>query len=178
LRKLIALSVLAVVMAATSTAHATTLRLWHKPWSQMTTRQKTNYLKRQIWHDRSIIRYQRNHGGFTGVEVRWAHQSLRIAAHSLVKMRQTAHVVGGSDLGAWMCIHKYEGSWTDAGDPYWGGLQMDRTFMATYGSDFIREFHGLANVWPVWAQIQAARRARVTRGYSPWPKTAHLCGLY
>lgn len=77
-----------------------------------------------------------------------------------------------------MCIHSYEGSWTDSGDPYWGGLQMDRLFMAHYGADFEREFHGFANVWPVWAQIAAARRARDSgRGYSPWPNTARMCGL-
>ncbi len=24
----------------------------------------------------------------------------------------------------WLCIHSREGSWSDTGDPYWGGLQM------------------------------------------------------
>jgi len=33
---------------------------------------------------------------------------------------------------AWLCIHRYEGSWRDSGDPYWGGLQMDRGFMHSY----------------------------------------------
>ena len=32
----------------------------------------------------------------------------------------------------WLCIHRFEGSWRDAGDPYWGGLQMDRGFISTY----------------------------------------------
>ena len=32
----------------------------------------------------------------------------------------------------WLCIHRFEGSWSDDGDPYWGGLQMDRGFMRTY----------------------------------------------
>lgn len=78
---------------------------------------------------------------------------------------------------AWMCIHSHEGSWTDLGDPYWGGLQMDRGFMTTYGSDFIRRFGGYANVWPVWAQMEAAERAFQVRGFSPWPNTARACGL-
>ncbi len=26
----------------------------------------------------------------------------------------------------WLCIHHYEGSWTDPNAPYYGGLQMDR----------------------------------------------------
>lgn len=177
MRKLLALSALVgwLLLSATSTAQAAILRLQHKPWSQMTTAQKTSYLKRQIQHDHGIIRWQQNHGGFTGAEVHWAHVSLHIAAQNLHKLQQ--RIVGGSDLAAWMCIHKYEGSWTDSGDPYWGGLQMDKTFMSTYGADFERMFHGYANVWPVWAQIEAARRARATRGYSPWPNTARLCGL-
>lgn len=89
---------------------------------------------------------------------------------------------GGGDMAAWLCIHRYEGSWTDSGAPYWGGLQMDIGFQETYGSDFMHKW-GTANNWPIWAQIEAARRARDGynghggRGYNPWPNTAHYCGL-
>jgi hypothetical protein len=79
---------------------------------------------------------------------------------------------------AWLCIHSYEGAWNDSGDPYWGGLQMDRGFMATYGSDMIRRYHGFANVWPPLAQMVVAERAFASgRGFSPWPNTARYCGL-
>lgn len=90
---------------------------------------------------------------------------------------------------AWLCIHRYEGSWTDTGDPYWGGLQMDRSFMRTYGWDFMRKHHGAyANRWTPREQMIAANRARVgvdwrgshwpgPRGYTPWPNTARMCGL-
>jgi hypothetical protein len=77
----------------------------------------------------------------------------------------------------WECIHQYEGSWSDTGDPYWGGLQMDRSFISSYGWDFIKRFGGYANVWPVWAQMQAAERAYRSRGFAPWPNTARMCGL-
>lgn len=88
----------------------------------------------------------------------------------------------------WLCIHSHEGSWTDSGDPYWGGLQMDRGFMETYGPDFIRRYkhidgQGFANVWPDWVQMVAAERAfsgyggHGGRGYGPWPNTARYCGL-
>src|SRR5215471_18639237 len=33
----------------------------------------------------------------------------------------------------WMCIHRYEGSWTDPNAPFWGGLQMDESFQKAYG---------------------------------------------
>jgi len=89
----------------------------------------------------------------------------------------------------WMCIHRYEGSWRDVGDPYWGGLQMDKSFMLTYGLDFVRRHRGgWANTWTPREQMIAANRARVGvdwrgshwpgwRGYTPWPNTARMCGL-
>src|SRR2546423_11235830 len=33
----------------------------------------------------------------------------------------------------WLCIHRYEGRWSDAEAPYYGGLQMDLTFQRHYG---------------------------------------------
>lgn len=79
---------------------------------------------------------------------------------------------------AFMCIHRYEGSWTaNTGNGYYGGLQMDRSFMGSYGADAIRRY-GLAHVWPPHVQIIVADRARRTgRGYGPWPNTARMCGL-
>jgi hypothetical protein len=78
---------------------------------------------------------------------------------------------------AWLCIHRFEGSWSDAGDPYWGGLQMDRGFMLTYApSSLLRR--GWADRWTPLEQMWVAERAmRSGRGYSPWPTTARFCGL-
>lgn len=89
------------------------------------------------------------------------------------------------DVGSvptWVCIHNHEGAWNDTGDPYWGGLQMDRGFMATYGPDFIRAHagegsggEGLADSWTPREQMVAAHRAWLTRGYGPWPRTRIPC---
>lgn len=79
------------------------------------------------------------------------------------------------ELRAWMCIHRYEGSWTDSGGPYWGGLQMDFSFQATYGGWLLRH-KGTADHWSPLEQIWVAVRASHTRGFSPWPNTAHYCG--
>jgi hypothetical protein len=78
---------------------------------------------------------------------------------------------------AWQCIHRYEASWSDTGDPYWGGLQMDWDFMRKYGSYLLR-LKGPASNWsPVeqmWVAEEALRRGR---GFYPWPNTARFCGL-
>ena len=69
---------------------------------------------------------------------------------------------------AWVCIHRHEGAWNDSGDPYWGGLQMDRGFMRAYGRDMIARHHGgLADTWTPAEQIVVAERAYASRGFAP-----------
>ena len=80
------------------------------------------------------------------------------------------------DLGGWLCIHHYEGSWTDSGSPYWGGLQMDYSFQARYGGWLLRH-KGTADHWSPLEQIWVAVRAWRARGFSPWPNTAQYCGM-
>lgn len=76
----------------------------------------------------------------------------------------------------WLCIHRYEGSWTDPNAPYYGGLQMDLEFQATYGPDLLRR-KGTADHWTPLEQMWVAERAYKTRGFQPWPNTARYCGL-
>jgi hypothetical protein len=111
--------------------------------------------------------------------------SLRVALHSpralrywrlqALRVRRLAadppHKLG------WLCIHQYEGSWGDSGDPYWGGLQMDRGFMETYAPRVLLR-GGWADRWTPLEQMWVAERAhRSGRGYWPWPNTARSCGL-
>jgi hypothetical protein len=79
-------------------------------------------------------------------------------------------------LRQWLCIHHYEGSWTDSGFPHWGGLQMDLGFQRTYGPAEYRRY-GTADHWTPLEQMWAAERAWVSRGFYPWPNTARYCGL-
>lgn len=77
------------------------------------------------------------------------------------------------------CIHGYEGSWHDAdssGEGYWGGLQMDISFMRTYGRNLLRK-KGYAHKWTPHEQVHVAYNAFRKRGWGPWPRTARLCGL-
>jgi hypothetical protein len=76
----------------------------------------------------------------------------------------------------WLCIHSHEGSWTDTGDPYWGGLQMDRAFMSAYAPAHLLR-RGYANTWTPLEQMWVAENAYRKRGFGPWPNTARMCGL-
>lgn len=78
---------------------------------------------------------------------------------------------------AFLCIHSGEGSWTDPGAPYYGGLQMDYEFQSTYGPTLLRA-KGTADHWTPTEQIHVAYEAyRSGRGFFPWPNTARRCGL-
>lgn len=76
----------------------------------------------------------------------------------------------------WACIHRGEGAWNDPNSPYYGGLQMDLEFQATYGARLLR-LKGTADHWTPLEQMWVAERAHRTRGFWPWPNTARDCGL-
>jgi hypothetical protein len=76
----------------------------------------------------------------------------------------------------WLCIQRHEAAWNDPAGPYFGGLQMDREFQATYGSDLLRS-KGTSDNWTPLEQMWVAERAHRTRGFWPWPNTARYCGL-
>ena len=80
-------------------------------------------------------------------------------------------------LAAWLCIHRYEGAWSDGGDPYWGGLQMDRGFMLRYApASLLRR--GWANAWSPIEQMWVAERAlRSGVSFSAWPNSSRMCGI-
>jgi hypothetical protein len=112
-----------------------------------------------------------------------------LAVHSPARLRQLArrwrhrahrawwHAKHPPELRAWLCIHHYEGSWSDPGSPYWGGLQMDLSFQEAYGGWLLRH-KGTAENWSPLEQIWVAVRASRVRGFSPWPNTARYCGVY
>lgn len=184
----------AAIALAAATASATSLRLAHKPFSQMTTHQKAAWLHKQAFHDRSIVRFWHNHPELVRihrykahVQVHWARVSLSIVTKNLAKLAARHVAVSGGDMGSWLCIHRGEGAWDSIGyvngtATYFGGLQEDIGFQKTYGSEFLSRY-GTANNWPIIDQIIAARRARDgyagygARGYGPWPNTARNCGL-
>ncbi|MGE0029089.1 MAG: transglycosylase family protein, partial [Thermoleophilia bacterium] len=78
-----------------------------------------------------------------------------------------------------MCIARHEsgGRWdVSTGNGYYGGLQMDVGFQQTYAPGLYRT-KGTADHWTAEEQIRAAGRAVASRGFTPWPNTARMCGL-
>ncbi|MBX4190696.1 transglycosylase family protein [Candidatus Saccharibacteria bacterium] len=82
-----------------------------------------------------------------------------------------------------MCIHfnprvgHGEGPWdANTGNGYFGGLQMDRVFMSSYGA-YLMRVKGTADRWTWLEQIWTAGKAVLSRGFHPWPNTARSCGL-
>ena len=98
----------------------------------------------------------------------WWRRAVRVEAQ---------FVAGPAHRSAWLCIHRYEGSWKDSGGPYYGGLQMDIGFQQHYGGELLRA-KGTAENWTPLEQMWVAEKAyRAGRGFYPWPNTARNCGL-
>ena len=92
-----------------------------------------------------------------------------------IRMRRTAQ--NPPHKGAWLCIQRHEGSWRDPNAPYYGGLQMDWSFMRSYGSRLLQR-KGTADRWTPLEQMWVGERAlRAGRGFYPWPRSARACGL-
>src|SRR4029078_3259970 len=124
-----------VVGGTVSSLSAATLRAHHvpkraislaKPKPKHVNPRRTLRLRATAWHWQSIIGRRRLQLAAPLASPRalryWNRQGRRIprAAQNPPHKAQ------------WLCIHRFEGSWRDSGDPYWGGLQMDRGFMRTY----------------------------------------------
>ena len=150
------------------------------------------------WERRAAARWQRHIRRFRADMRHWqtvmeghppapvsrtpAHRSLARLRQAARRWQHRAHAAWWRanhppNLGGWLCIHRYEGSWADSSGPYWGGLQMDLSFQQTYGGWLLRH-KGTADHWSPLEQIWVAVRASHSRGFSPWPSTARDCGLY
>lgn len=103
------------------------------------------------------------------------HHALRAIRASL---RERVRMPGSSgEVRALLCIHRFEGAWSDPGAPYFGGLQMDRDFQRAYGRTYYREL-GTAERWPPFVQVAVGLTAVLDgRGFGPWPVSRRRCGV-
>lgn len=121
------------------------------------------------------------HSRWNGARRRQAELNATVRGRTIATLRAANHA--RLDLGPdaltqdFLCIHGFEGSWTDTGSPYYGGVQMDSAFMAGYGAPFLHAW-GTADRWPPFVQVAVAEAAYLSgRGFGPWPNTARMCGL-
>jgi hypothetical protein len=174
--------VLAVVAAASAPADSSapplqpaaagtaTVEAKRKPLRRVNPR-RVRRLRRAVWRWQAVMGVRRA----TSIAALRTRQALRYWSRQARRVRRLAahppHRLG------WLCIHRNEGNWRDSGDPYWGGLQMDRGFMQTYAPRVLLR-RGWADRWTALEQMWVAERAhRSGRGYWPWPNTARSCGL-
>jgi hypothetical protein len=133
--------------------------------------------RKQTWHWQRVMGVPlapRNERTLTGLTPAAAQQTAEVwrhrSAHASLEAQHPPH------LRQFLCIHHFEGSWTDTGSPFYGGLQMDRSFQESYGGWLYRT-KGTADHWSPLEQIWTAERALKSRGFYPWPNTARFCGL-
>lgn len=174
------LSCCACVLGAAHAAIGTT----HSHSTESARREAVAWLSKRVYaYQRTTWRWQRLMG------VRRAPTAGRVLAEmSIPDVRQAvslwrrraarAHrrAQRPPHLSAFLCIHRYEASWTDAGSPFYGGLQMDLGFQERYGGWLLRA-KGTADHWTPLEQIWTAEKAAKSRGFYPWPNTARACGL-
>lgn len=129
------------------------------------------YYRARTWRWQHLTGAARTHRAVSPSTVRILKVWVRAARRARLRALHPPHKL------AWLCIHRYEGSWRDSGDPYWGGLQMDRGFMHAYAPRYLLR-RGYADNWSALEQMWVAERAyRSGRGFSPWVNTARACGL-
>jgi hypothetical protein len=130
--------------------------------------------KRETWHWQRVMGVQPTRAARQTVAQLSVKQSAERWHRRLVQVRRRAQ--HPPHMAQFLCIHHYEASWTDAGSPYYGGLQMDAGFQQTYGGWLLAN-KGTADRWTPLEQIWAAEKAYTSRGFRPWQNTAALCGL-
>ena len=201
MRKLVVLTALIVSgVCGTSTAEAHMLKLKsHASDKQkyLHWQQSENHAAYNIKHYTKVIQWFHKNRRWT---LKSADILTRLDAHAaygraLAQVRAHRWLLKVSQLNVWnlrflfppphhsgwLCIHSYEGSWQDPNDPFWGGLQMDRSFMRSYAPSYpLRNLLriGFADRWTPLEQEWVAEFAYNSgRGYTPWPNTARYCGL-
>ncbi len=114
------------------------------------------------------------------VRARWDDEHPAASRHRLEHARAARYALEAIPYrAAFLCIAEHEShtTWTiSTGNGYYGGLQMDRGFMAAYGPELLSR-KGTADHWTATEQIAVASRAVASRGFHPWPNTARACGL-
>lgn len=172
-----------VSLSAGTTAHATVLRLPHKPFREMNRQEKIHYLKRQKWHDNSIIRWSHHHrelaDAISASDVMWARKSLVIVRRNLKALTAVRgyHSSGGSvqqvicrvfgsqcAMALRVAYRESRYSLTATNGQYEGLFQMGSSERATYAT---------IGYSTAYEQTVAAHNYFAVAGWGPWSETAY-----
>jgi hypothetical protein len=153
--------------------HHYRLRTWHYQDMRDAKRSETRYLERNV---HAVPRLWRLHHYWYKSAIKARHAYL--AHQRELRAHQSAPSGLPPHYNEWLCIHGYEGSWNaNTGNGFYGGLQMDYSFMQSYGGSLLAS-KGPASNWTPLEQMWVAERAYSSgRGFYPWPNTARQCGL-
>lgn len=149
--------------------------LWHR--KGLSLEQRVNYFRLSVRHERQVVAFltskqaprtleRRSELGFFRAALAW-HQRLLTRYAAKLGPALPPH------YQQWLCIHGYEGSWTDAGAPFWGGLQFGWNEWQRFGG----RYAPTANLASPLEQMWAAEAYWQVSGFRPWPRTARMCGL-
>ena len=185
--RLVFVAALAALALGLSAPPAEAHMLKCDPWGKLT-KAKHRCHQHQARHAHHALRFVsrayrqpqfRKHGHVLRVIV-LNHRWLRRTMTRKIRTYRALQAVAARppNYYAWLCIHSHEGAWNaNTGNGYFGGLQMDWSFMSSYGSSLLRS-KGPAHNWTPLEQMWVAERAyRSGRGFYPWPNTARMCGL-
>ena len=136
--------------------------------------------RNQTWHYQRTMGMRPTHYAHSAAQK--VPRRYRLWVRTLWRSRATSarkrFLAGPPHRSQWQCIHRHEGGWrAQTGNGYYGGLQMDFSFMRAYGRHLLRT-RETADRWTPLEQMWVAEKAhRSGRGFSPWPNTARYCGL-
>lgn len=173
-----------------------------------TTQQQIQLVKKHLWKSKTTINFWNNRGRWAlhlrhdkcwqiklGKRQRVCKMARRSLADHIQRRakladkleRLSAPRFNLGNVSHWLCIHRGEGAWnSNTGNGYYGGLQMNWSFMSAYGPKILGyasaaamfAARGTADRWTPQEQMAVAEYARSSgRGYYPWPNTARACGL-
>lgn len=104
------------------------------------------------------------------------HSGWHYSLHRPHRVRPEYVLFGHGYWRTWKTYGNGEGPWNAANQGYGGGMQMDATFQANYGPEFLARY-GPAGNWPVPVQLLVAYRGWLVQGWGAWPNTSRACGL-
>ena len=178
MRKLAILTAIGVVFVAGSTpAQARETARLTKCSTKQPVTVHLRCAKVNIRHGKQLLKFLRHHRQAGTIRsrrsvrssgrylVRYGRRHLRVA----ISRTRPAHYYG------WLCIHNREGSWSDDGGPYYGGLQMSEDWMGV-----VHHANDLSPMEQMWK----AENVSAQHGFSyswmrgQWPNTFPPCADY